>query len=577
MLQVGQEYLLGRKSTKPEVTLQTPTPDQFVHKRQAMVKVTPTGVVIENLPDTFNKMRLRDGSEHVRLELMAGDMFSIGNTMFFVEESETEVSGMTIALDKLHEVESLDAADQLKHLAELTGKIRFVDNREVVEVAVLEAVLKGVERAQVATLVQSVRHPETGEYQVKILRVLSLDGDQQTLVPTEDAIRAATVVECKPIVINRHLPSGMAIANASMDWALCALLPPFPEDHCGIYVEGTLLQKDNRLSPTFKSQIEKVQQSDLKYVQVVADIYGAMKQMLLQQSVSSQLEEFLPKPVVSAINKGGARSKLEPSVAPIIFAYCDLRECCKVFDQIDDDQEILRRWSELNDFLTIFSDSLVAQEAIIEDLEGDAVKGIWGWPELSEPAEQVDLCITAARRILEKFKHHRPPAGAVIETMKFGIGMAGGTAVVGRLGSAEMFKISVAGQVPNLAARLQELTKPTLLGEPVLVDGYIHRLANQAVDEGDTPACQRLVKVKPRGMRAVVDVSRILPELLNAVEQNKMRKYDIGLQLFERGEWKSAVDQLQAIASFRPAAYLIEIMRAQHLRPPADWDGVIKF
>ena len=52
--------------------------------------------------------------------------------------------------------------------------------------------------------------------------------------------------------------------------------------------------------------------------------------------------------------------------------------------------------------------------------------------------------------------------------IRCGIGVAHGTAVVGRLGTPDQFKIGVFGPTVNLAARLESLTRK--FGVSILVD-----------------------------------------------------------------------------------------------------------
>jgi adenylate cyclase len=277
----------------------------------------------------------------------------------------------------------------------------------------------------------------------------------------------------------------------------------------------------------------------------------------------------LPTPVISLIKSEGNSARLAPKVSKIIFAFCDLRKCCKVFDGIEDPQEIRRRYQDLQRLLDILSSNLVAQGAIIEDLEGDAVKGLWGWPDELDAADLVEKCINAARLIMEGFDRYEPSVDARIDKLEFGMGIAGGDAVVGRLGSAGIFKISSQGHAPNLSQRLEELTKRKYFGQPILVNDFIHDLARPE-------CCHRLARVRPRGMQTPVNVSRILPKRLDVTDRNLVQDYNAGLALFESGNFAEANRNLQRINHFRPASYLIETMAAHNFKVPDGWDGTLK-
>jgi class 3 adenylate cyclase/tetratricopeptide (TPR) repeat protein len=102
---------------------------------------------------------------------------------------------------------------------------------------------------------------------------------------------------------------------------------------------------------------------------------------------------------------------------------------------------------------------------------GDGVLAYFGWPKAREDA--AECAIHCAFRIRDRIKQIRNPAG---EPLQCRTGIAAGLAVVGgTTGSGNAREDAVAGEVLNLAARLQSLADP----DGICVSARVHELVGQ--------------------------------------------------------------------------------------------------
>lgn len=120
----------------------------------------------------------------------------------------------------------------------------------------------------------------------------------------------------------------------------------------------------------------------------------------------------------------------------------------------------------LNAYYAAVTPVLHAHGATIDSFRGDGVTALFGAP--LPLADAAPRALRAARAMLQAVDTlNAQPPGANVPPIKIGIGLAFGDAVFGDLGSLDRRDFTAIGDDVNLAARLQDLTKP--LGCPILL------------------------------------------------------------------------------------------------------------
>ncbi len=114
-------------------------------------------------------------------------------------------------------------------------------------------------------------------------------------------------------------------------------------------------------------------------------------------------------------------------------------------------------FSVLNQYLSLAAQSILEHEGTLDKFMGDAVMALWNTPD-----QQEDHALRAARAALDIMRRSMN-AHHLIENaeqhMAFRIGITTGTAIVGNVGTSELFNYTAIGDIVNLSQRLQTAAK----------------------------------------------------------------------------------------------------------------------
>ena len=136
---------------------------------------------------------------------------------------------------------------------------------------------------------------------------------------------------------------------------------------------------------------------------------------------------------------------------------------------------------QLNAYLAAMVEVIGDHGGTVDKFIGDAVMAVFGSPVsrgVREEAEAALRCGLAMRRALAELNGRWRDEG--LEPLDNGVGLASGEAMVGQIGSPRRMEFTVIGDIVNLAARLEALTRH--LDEPVLLDGRTAELVAGAAD-----------------------------------------------------------------------------------------------
>lgn len=111
----------------------------------------------------------------------------------------------------------------------------------------------------------------------------------------------------------------------------------------------------------------------------------------------------------------------------------------------------------LNSYLALGAGAVLNEEGTLDKFIGDAVMAFWNAPD-----RQIDHTLRAARaalNIMQAVAAHRDQLEA-IQQLHFSIGITTGEAMVGNVGTDELFNYTAIGDTVNLAQRLEALAEP---------------------------------------------------------------------------------------------------------------------
>jgi adenylate cyclase len=519
-----------------------------------------------------------------------GEFFVIGETRFFVVASESELTPerevtplaeLTCSRGELDALSFADAEDRVEVLADLPGMIRYSPGDAELERRVLEVLLRGVARADVAAVIRERTEPgQTARVEVR--GALRRDGRPAELKPSRHLLAGA--LRRKQGVLHvwgAQADSDSACVPTREDerwqslaldtWAMCVPLPDDPAPGWALYLTG-------RQGPSCGDHPEEtLQKSDLKFVSLVADIFGALRQVRDLQRRQTILSQFFSRPVLAALAQKDMDEVLKQRETEVTVLFCDLRGSCRIAEEAEN--ELAGVCERVGAALGIMTTNIIDWDGVIGDFQGDAAMGFWGWPLDSD--KQIEQAARAALAIRRDFLRAAQKPGNPLAGFTCGIGIAHGRAIAGRLGTAEQFKVGVFGPVVNLAARLESMTKYLLA--PILVDEAVATKLGQT-SGSHWERCRRVAKVRPFGMQKTLTVYELLPAAVEAdtLKEAHRTTYESAVDAFLRKRWQLAEELLerlprdpQGTALDGPARFLQEFMEKHGRQPPADWDGVI--
>jgi adenylate cyclase len=505
-----------------------------------------------------------------------GDSFVIGQTRFLVQDSApaaaadpTPHTELTCSRRELREVRYLDADARIEALAALPEVIRYSPGDEELENRVVDVLLQGIVGADAAAIVCLKPAAGGAEPEIEVRAVKSRDPGGAPWQPSRRLVLDAIGSRRQSVLYRWNAPPARPddfTAYAAVDWAVCAPLPDDPTPGWGLYIIGRVPEAPAGVSPAQQEAFK----GDLKFAELAADVFGALRHVRDLQRRHALLSRFLSQAVLGVLlTRENLEEVLKPREAEVSVLFCDLRGSCRISEE--GQEGLTGLWDSVSAALGIMTSGIADQDGVIGDFQGDAAMGFWGWP-LAVP-DQVQRAARAALYIRRRFARVAQDRGRPLAGFACGIGIAHGRAVAGKLGTDDQFKVGVFGPVVNLASRLESLTK--LFQVPVLVD----ERAAQALAGSDSLwwRCRRVARVQPYGMKTVLTVSELLPPVQEpgAMPEQDRKDYEAALDAFLAGRWADASALLRPLRQDGPACFLRDFMQRRQNAPPPGWDGTI--
>jgi PAS domain S-box-containing protein len=129
----------------------------------------------------------------------------------------------------------------------------------------------------------------------------------------------------------------------------------------------------------------------------------------------------------------------------------------------------------LNEYLSLAAHAILEEEGTLDKFIGDAVMALWNAPD-PQPDHAL-RAVRAALAILDRsqqaYDHMKTPA----HHLQFRIGVATGEAVVGNVGTRELFNYTAIGDTVNVAQRLEVIARPS----QILIDQSTYSIVSKEV------------------------------------------------------------------------------------------------
>jgi len=234
----------------------------------------------------------------------------------------------------------------------------------------------------------------------------------------------------------------------------------------------------------------------------------------------------------------------------------------------------------LNFYFTKMTEAVHNHHGTIDKFIGDAIMAIWGAPIKSD-THAIDA-VNAAMEMMDKLKD----VNAWLEeqnlpSLKIGIGINTGDAILGSVGSEQKADYTVIGDTVNLASRLEGVTKQ--YDCQIIVSDSTKKALNDRIP------CHVVDMIKVKGKEQAIKIySPILPETEPHTETQAAltKTYDLhclselsheAFSHYINKRWDLAINAYRKIPNENLRKKFID--RCEYFRaspPPQDWDGSTK-
>ncbi|MEZ6063209.1 MAG: adenylate/guanylate cyclase domain-containing protein [Planctomycetaceae bacterium] len=282
-----------------------------------------------------------------------------------------------------------------------------------------------------------------------------------------------------------------------------------------------------------------------------------------------QFEDFCSAEIVRELQNNPR--VLEASEREITVLFCDVRGFTRLSERLDPKLT----YEIMSGVMDGVVESVMSSSGVIIDFYGDGAAAMWNAP-LDQPNHH-RLALECAGRIQQRLcELNRKWASKVDVTLRIGIGIHTGKALVGNVGGTRRVKYGPRGSTVNLTSRIEGLTKQ--LGADVLLSG-------QTMDRFDIPRppARRLGRFQVAGLECPVELFECFaPDSVIHSERN-IRLFEDAVKQFECGRLDVAADILNELtaslpkgATDGPAKFLLTEIARRKEAPPTEHTQFIR-
>ena len=203
--------------------------------------------------------------------------------------------------------------------------------------------------------------------------------------------------------------------------------------------------------------------TDLSWLTVVTDkLSGELRRIDYSRRIDEQhtrqqsLRRYVPGAVAKQLDRG---AELETGVQDVSVLFVDLRGSTAFAEHRRSDEV----FATVNRYMGIVTDILHRHGGTVVEFAGDGVLAVFGAPETLPAKERA--AVDAGYEIVLAMPSLTQPGA---EPLRAGVGIATGPACVGNVRGSDRLIWTVIGDTPNLAARLERLTRD--LGADIVID-----------------------------------------------------------------------------------------------------------
>lgn len=211
--------------------------------------------------------------------------------------------------------------------------------------------------------------------------------------------------------------------------------------------------------------------------------------------IRNAFQQYMAPELVDKLLKDPGSLKYGGSLQEVTVLFSDVRSFTTYSEKHSPEETV----QILKEYLTEMIKTIVANEGILDKFVGDAIMALFGTPvALENPA--LNACKTALDMIerLHQLQNKWQAEGRQI--FEIGIGINTGEAIVGNLGSEQIFDYTAIGDTINLGSRLESINKDHKTTNHIIISEFTYEKVKEQVnvryiDEVTVKGKQKPIKI----------------------------------------------------------------------------------
>lgn len=212
-------------------------------------------------------------------------------------------------------------------------------------------------------------------------------------------------------------------------------------------------------------------------IYISALIMHYLKSQKDKKFIKNSFEKYLAPELVSVLLKDPTKLKYGGSLQELTVLFTDIVSFTTFTEKHKPEETV----QMLRGYLTAMVKTIIKNGGIIDKFVGDEIMALFGVPVYTEE-HAIQACRTALdmRATLMELRAQWEADG--VEPFDFGVGINTGQAVVGNLGSEQLFDYTAIGDTINLGARLEAKTRDYDLSQMTIISEFTYEKVKDRVE-----------------------------------------------------------------------------------------------
>ncbi len=224
--------------------------------------------------------------------------------------------------------------------------------------------------------------------------------------------------------------------------------------------------------------------------------------------IRSTFSKFVSKEIVDELLKNPEKAELGGAKREVTVFFSDIVGFTSLSEAMSPEELV----SQLNEYLSVMTDSIIEYKGTIDKYMGDAIMAFWGAPLYLEEHPYY-CCVAALAQIkkLEELRNNWDSRG--LPKLEIRIGINTGLAILGNMGSNHRMNYTCMGDSVNLGSRLEQINKN--YSTKIIISEFTYQRVKDRIYARELD----IVKVKGKNMQVKIY------ELLGLVDDSDFSKY----------------------------------------------------